>query len=325
MEYKIIDLDTITETDLIEVLDENHKTAVLMQQEIKKLQKVATTIRKKAEIKEETTPVENKIQSVEETQEDSLEDEIDYYLTGLKNLSQETLTSDKMTTILPVKKNYNYKNILLRLKLETIKSINEIKELLTEDDISLTPEEMRYFRDEILLEQQKLALLDEKLLPQTASTVEEEVKNDLIFVPTSGGNIRVLEEIDKISSEYYEGFEGLFNSIKDRSFKNVKRFVASNNTTSGICEVKDYKIRVVFDRIGPNSYALITAFVKKSDNDKGYIETLKRKIAEYRHMQPLLKNNLSSNEFIKINQEYEDILFQKLQKDPNKVIRKGKK
>ena len=86
------------------------------------------------------------------------------------------------------------------------------------------------------------------------------------------GNIRVIDEIEKISKsspEFCSEFLELFQSIQDGSFKRVKRFL-NNNKLVGISEVRGFKPRVVFDRIGKNDYAIITAFLKKCDNDRGY-------------------------------------------------------
>ena len=63
--------------------------------------------------------------------------------------------------------------------------------------------------------------------------------------------------------------------------KNVKRF-KNNNDLVGVCEVKGYQVRVVFARIDKDTYGLITALVKKQDNDSNYRNFLKKRISKYR-------------------------------------------
>ena len=45
--------------------------------------------------------------------------------------------------------------------------------------------------------------------------------------------------------------------------------------------MKGFKKRVIYDRVGFDTYAIIGAFVKKSNRDKGYIEQLENRIATY--------------------------------------------
>ena len=101
----------------------------------------------------------------------------------------------------------------------------------------------------------------------------------------------------------------MFDSIKDGSFKNVKRFSNTNNKNAGVSEVRDYKIRVVFDRISSHDYAIITAFIKKSDNDAGYLKSLISKVKNYDNIRAILKNNLNNPEFMNLQKEYENELY----------------
>ena len=47
-------------------------------------------------------------------------------------------------------------------------------------------------------------------------------------------------------------------------------------------EVKNHKTRIVFDRIGFDTYVVIAVFMKKSDNDKGYLNFLEHRVSLYR-------------------------------------------
>ena len=124
--------------------------------------------------------------------------------------------------------------------------------------------------------------------------------------------------------DYLESFKGLFESITDGTFKNVKRF-NSNNKISGISEVKDFKTRVVFDRIGKYDYAIITAFTKKSNNDKGYLISLELKIKNYLNQKEKMISLLNNDDFRKENHLLEQELYNKLSiSNKEKKLRKEK-
>ena len=82
----------------------------------------------------------------------------------------------------------------------------------------------------------------------------------------------------------------------------------------GLIEVRDVanKTRVVFDRIGPDTYAIITAFTKNIMQSHGYHEKLERKIGNYRTWLPTLKANLENEEFMAEQENYEQELWNKL-------------
>ena len=212
---------------------------------------------------------------------------------------------------------------MLRLRLETLKTMKEISHMIQEVS-SDSLEEIQYYGEELEYEKKKLEILNMPV--KEVSKEKKHKKNRLVFATTQGGNIRVLEDIDKrIPREYYPKFQELFSSIVQGTFKNVRRFVASNNETAGFYEVKDHKVRVVFDRLGPNTYAVITAFMKKSDKDKGYIDFLKRVLSDYKaNNQKVFKESCDSVEFMTLQKHYELELFNKLGQDSRKGMERVK-
>ena len=81
MEFKIIDLDLATKEDVLKALNENRKTALLMEKEIQKLKSIAATVSKKERIFQpencyDDTTAEEDVQD----ENDDLEGEITYYL-----------------------------------------------------------------------------------------------------------------------------------------------------------------------------------------------------------------------------------------------------
>lgn len=308
MEFIVLDLTTATEEQIKAAIDCNNRTSRLMQSEIDKLRRVAETVKKsKKTIIIQVEPQEEKKET--EIIDEDFENEVEYYLSQLKELKNSNI-EDEFETSIPSRMHYQYERILTRLKLESIRLIKEIKDLLAEEGLSL--EDMNAFKEELDLELKKIELINKALEPvkeeEQASTKKD---NKLIFVPTSGGDIRVLDEIDSIPYEYYDRFLGLFQSIKDGTFKNVQRFTG-NNELNGLCEVKDFKVRVIFVRLTKDSYAIISAFTKKSDNDKAYRAAVIKKYNDFQIAESSLRKNIQNEEFLELHKTYETELFEKL-------------
>lgn len=308
MEFKIINLEGISEKALLDAIKENAQTASLCRESIRKM-KAATKTKKVV-----PTPImeDFEVTTSKDVDEDAddFEGEVDYYLSQIKDLTSDTI-DELIENALPVAKKANSKAILLRLKLESLRNLRELNEVL--EDENLTEEDLIMFRDEVSLEKKKISYIDLALKePQERKEVQgPKEENKLIFVPTISGNIRILDEVERLAPSYYEGVIELFDSIKDGTFKRVKRFT-NNNALSGTCEVRGQQIRVVFSRLDNNTYALITAFIKKCDNDNGYNSTLKQKVADYRLVADKIKANLSNSEFLEEQRNYEVELYRKL-------------
>ena len=65
--------------------------------------------------------------------------------------------------------------------------------------------------------------------------------------------------------------------------------------------------------------------MKKSDKDKGYIDPLKGILTDYKNnVRDNLKRNLENGEFLDLQQHYEQELFNKLSKVPEKPLERVK-
>lgn len=316
MEIQAIDMNNLSDDEIIKNIEANSSQISLMKKEIQKLEKINTTkraINMNKEIAIVTAPsiVINK----------DFQEEVNYYLQDIMKMEDSANLKEDLELSLPSKNNYKYKNILLGIRAELLKEIKQIKDLLEEEQ---DKESLIEFRDDINLLNRKIKLIKAiENRKEIENTKEERKTNNLIFTSTSSGNIRLLDEIDHIDPVYYDGFIDLLNSIKDSTFKNVKRFKTINGANYGVSEVRDFKIRVVFDRIGPYDYAIVSAFVKKSDNDKGYLTQLNHNIKSYRLQKDYLKANLKNDEFMKEQENIENELFNKLLNNFNtKQIRK---
>jgi len=287
--------------ELIEIVEFNETKATELRSAIRKLKIESRKVNdvKKAARKLET----QKTGSFTSFSQDSLfEDEISFYLDDYKNLGED-FTREDLIEILPSRKNYDYQRIVMRLMSESMKEMKELHEILTKDD-SLTESELLELKEMIVLEEKKRTMLREILVAKEDESLEHATKNQLILVPTSGGAIRILDEIDHIPREYYSAFLELINSIIDGTFKGVKRFT-NNNMLKGLCEVKSGNgERILFTRLNRDSYAIISAFVKKTDKDKGYSDALKRKFTAYRDEEETLKDLLEDDEFLQDNDLY---------------------
>lgn len=310
MEFIILDLDTATEEQLKAAVECNYRTFRLMSSKIETLKKANEQALKKAQQKkEETFHQEAPVEEVVDDIDAEFEEEVAFFVSDVKKLPEEAI-EENIESVLPSRKHYEYERLLKRIIAELFKDYNEIEEyMLTE---SMEPEE----QEELLHDQTIFLRKIKAISKQLTLTIEEitqtpVIENELIFVPTSGGNIRIFDELDHIPSNYYKKFESLFASIKDGTFKGVKKMQGS---LEGLAEVRDIPSgsRVTFMRLDKNRYAVISAFVKKSDNNSGYQKMVENHYQSYRQQETALKANLDNPEFLELHKQYELELFRKL-------------
>ena len=310
MEFIILDLDTATEEQLKAAIECNYRTFRLMSSKIETLKKANEQALKKAQQKkEETFHQEAPVEEVVDDIDAEFEEEVAFFVSDVKKLPEEAI-EENIESVLPSRKHYEYERLLKRIIAELFKDYNEIEEyMLTE---TMDPEEQ-----EELLHDQAIFLRKIKAISKQLTLTKEEItqtpviENELVFVPTSGGNIRIFDELDHIPSNYYKKFESLFASIKDGTFKGVKKMQGS---LEGLAEVRDIPSgsRVTFMRLDKNRYAVISAFVKKSDNNSGYQKMVENHYQSYRQQETALKANLDNPEFLELHKQYELELFRKL-------------
>lgn len=311
MEFIILDLDKATEEQIKAAIECNYRTFRLMSSKIETLKKANEQAMKKAQQKKEdsfqqqSSPTEEVVDDVDA----EFEEEVAFFVSDVKKLPEDAI-EDNIESVLPSRKHYEYERLLKRIIAELFKDYNEIEEyMLTE---SMEKEE----QDE-LLHDQAICLRKIKAISKQLTLTEEQItqtsviENELIFVPTSGGNIRVLDELDHIPSNYYRKFESLFSSIKDGTFKGVKKM---QGALEGLAEVRDIPSgsRITFMRLNKNTYAIISAFVKKTDNNSGYQKMVENHYQSYLQQEGALKANMDNPEFLELHKQYEQELFRKL-------------
>lgn len=325
MEFIILDLDDgISSKEIFEVISENHKTSMLIDKEVKKLKELSSKSTKRVE-DDNKTPEKEMIYDEADEVNSELDDKVDYYNYLISSIDDCEDLQDQIESSLPNPNTGDYKTIVLRLKLKLLKSIKETADFISECREEFDDEDLEEYKEEIRLCSKKLEILKSESNEEVSEN-KTSTKNNFFFPISSMGNIRVIDEIEKISKsspEFCSEFLELFQSIQDGSFKRVKRFL-NNNKLVGISEVRGFKPRVVFDRIGKNDYAIITAFLKKCDNDRGYKDSLELKIQKYMSQRDNIVKKLNNPEYRALNEQYTNELFGKLgyNKEDSKSIEK---
>lgn len=329
MEFKVIDFENFTEQQILGTIHGNVKRAKIISDKLAQLKMVASS---SAQPSTQETPKKNienqngRPKDYQQNEEDLyFEIEIAYYYSKIKNKSPDQI-NDHITELLPPRDNPQYELILYRLQAEILKGIKDIKEFIATEQLSeaYTSE----LKEEILNEQEKIRIIGKKLISREETIITEESSkpalNNLIFVPTTSGNIRVLEELDKISPEYYARFFELFQSIKNGTFKNDQRQRGDSNL-AGLRIVRHFNIRVAYTRLDENNYAVLTAFIKKADRDKAITSSLASKYMDYKAIEERLIANLDNEEFIKLNEQYETQMFEMLSPKVTKEVQMAKR
>jgi len=314
MDYEITDLAEKCKY-LLKVIEEDCRVSKATRDQIERLKKAS--INRSNQTEQEEIDELNSMFDEEEDLVDPFEDEVLFYLQDYRAL-EPGFSEDDFFAILPSRKGYNYQKIMYRLIAESIKDIKELRELMYEED-SISSEELNEYNLLLENEKRKIEML-KQALKAPKSMFEEETKNTVLLVPTEALNIRVIDELEHVPIEYHERFLELINSIIDGTFKNVKT-LTNNKYLSGISEVKVFGARVVFERIGRNCYAIITAFIKKSTYDKAYAETLRSKVSDYKRNAESIKALQYDDNFMQENAEHLAYLLEMPGEDDKKRVR----
>lgn len=319
MNFRILDLNKTSEQELLECIDKNIMVAKMYREEIARLKALSSSIQSKIEVEEKKEPLQPTPTSKEK--DEDFEDEVDYYFEAIHSLTSKELISH-LEDFLPSKKNPSYKKLMYRIQAEILREIKEVKDFIALE--SLSPEEESELREEITLSELKIdkivAILNRKEEQEIEEVLEE---NNLIFIPTQTGRIRVFDELESMPIEYYDELYDLFSSIKNSTFKGVKRF--HGNHLARVSEVKGKLMRVVFDRVDKNTYAILTMFAKKFDTSLAYRASLESVIQSYVPTRDTIIENLSNPEFVNLHKDLEIELMQKLSPSKEKPPVKTKK
>lgn len=210
----------------------------------------------------------------------------------------ENITLEELVYYLPKKEENNFQNKINRRMCYLRTLIDSYDTLLLEKD---TTEEMRIYIEEARRDiESKLEYI--KSYAQQKEIVKElEQLNDMkiIYFTYNDQNL-VLTDLLKDDIEKYPSYLLLLNSIKEQTFKDVKRI---SRKTIRIYEVRYNEQRILFDILNENTIIVIQAFTKKVLSDKKYRLNLERRIVKYTSAKKEIKEEIL--EFL-LNAEEED-------------------
>ena len=160
-----------------------------------------------------------------------------------------------------------------------IKYLEEELCLLQEElhKLNESDEEMqKYIEEEIemlLFKQDMCNSLLEKGKEDIFVEVESEktLKKNIIFATTNSGNICIEHDIKTLPEEYYEKvikmLQNLQNGINENNDEKSKSMTTVNKKMAGLKEVKEFKVRLFYKNLSPDTVYVLIVRMKKSDND----------------------------------------------------------
>ena len=246
---------------------------------------------------------------------DEFKEEIDYYYSLIKNLNVDNEFVLKLKDILPSVSYSKFDDIVLGINVLLMKDINEIREFIESNSGSFSSKDLKEFRSEIISISERINILKgiKEVLLENVSLNEEKVNlNRIVFLETSSGNVYAMDDLDNnsVPTDYYEGFLELIKSIEDNTFKNFKFIDGNNNELGSISEVKGFKRRIIFDRVGTDIYVIIGAFIKKSDNDKRYRNFLSNRVNTYSKSKDHILKMIHNEEYMEEHKKILDDIYE---------------
>lgn len=224
---------------------------------------------------------EKKVNNVE-----SLKCNVDEYFEKI----EKTKNINEIFNLLPDRNNPEFDNILtmimVKLYAKKVEILNFMKQY--KEDV------YEIFEGDLNLIEEKI----EKILDYKDQK-EEKIENvsscnKVVFLKNSNGEPTIFNNL-KGYEEYYDSFLELFNSILDGTLKNFGTY-NNNNKINGLYKVKLFKTRIIFSRINEDTFAILGATKKKTDND-----------LRYRHFLENLSaiNEVKKQDFIDIAEDFE--------------------
>ena len=225
--------------------------------------------------------------------------DISFYLTLLKCCPDFT----QLPHYLPKRRNPDFLKIMNLLLAEILKETVEIQNFVTVEEL------MKEEKDSFLLEiREKQSLMNELIryrdttLKTVLSDDASETLNTLIYLTSPSGNYYAYADEKKIDAEYYQSFLGLLESLKDGTFKNIKHLTLIGSV-NGLLEVKDFKTRIIFQRVERDIYCVLGMFMKKVDTDAYYRRYLETRYNQYKNSLNQIKNSLKEPTYLEENKQ----------------------
>ena len=310
MDMDFDDIRDMSIEESIELLNSKRKTADFQRKEIEKIMKAIETANNRVE---EVCEIEKeeKEEDIEIDEDIDFEEEANYYFNEFEKLKE--YDKESIEEILPPINYYNYERIVCRIIAKLSREIKYINEMII---ATSSKQELELLKEDVITINDKRNTLKQMIQERYTEKTEERITNTLIFVPMNNNSekFRVEDEIKDIPGEERYKFIELFDSIKDGTFKNMRRF-ANNDKLDGLVEVRGDQVRVAFIRLSKSCYAIISMFMKKQQNDNGYRKALKNKYSEYKNMEEIIKGKIKEEDYILKNKEFEEKLYEELSKN----------
>ena len=170
--------------------------------------------------------------------------------------------------------------------------------------ITATQEELLDIKMQIADLRNKIRSLDvemeEKEVVQNATT-----NNDVFFLQSEMGKVYFLESLRKnIPEAYYPDFKKLLESIKNGTFIGKKYLIDLN-----YFELKEFKVRLTFDKLSDGNYIVIDGFMKKEDTSSKYKNYMRQMDKVYCSRQNFyIENHLNPDFLATHTTYYQDII-----------------
>lgn len=194
------------------------------------------------------------------------------------------------------------------------------KELASTQEILQDNSEMReYIEEEISLIKLKLDICNNLLHKATEDKqIEEEAlvtpKKNIIFATTDSGNVCIENDMKTVPEEFYTSVKRLLirlqEGVVEDNGQKAKCFTTVDKKNAGIHEIKEFKVRLFYKNLSPDTVYVLMVRMKKSDNDRLDRGELINRASlinkQYESLKKEIKDLVIKEELIKQNKEYLD-------------------
>lgn len=238
----------------------------------------------------------------------SLEELRESYFIAISKLTNE----EDIRNSLPLSSSDNFEELINMI---ISKLDDEISEWEREDLLAVTNDDKETVKKELDILNLKKRICLEKIDEFNQNNALEEAyekmpKKHLIFATSNLGNILFLRDLKDISEEYYNKILELLSKLEYNIYDNNEtkdRKLANNRNVTNIYEKKDFKVRICYRMLTPDTCYVMLAKMKKSNNDlKDRLEIENRKLnteSDYQRVKKLLQDPKSREELINSNEE----------------------
>lgn len=238
----------------------------------------------------------------------SLEELRESYFIAISKLTNE----EDIRNSLPLSSSDSFEELINMI---ISKLDDEISEWEREDLLAVTNDDKETVKKELDILNLKKRICLEKIDEFNQNNALEEAyektpKKHLIFATSNLGNILFLRDLKDISEEYYNKILELLSKLEYNIYDNNEtkdRKLANNRNITNIYEKKDFKVRICYRMLTPDTCYVMLAKMKKSNNDlKDRLEIENRKLStesDYQRVKNLLKDPKSREELININEQ----------------------